>query len=216
MKSKGKDALETLPCSYGKSEVETLQVVLKDRGNGYTLCLNYYVFEDTDVIARDAKFINTSDEPVRLKRLMSTQLDLNKAGLVISSFHGGWVKEMRKVDTVLKAGKFVNSSYTGTTSNRSNSFIMVSDESTSAEYGDCYGFHLIYSGNHYEAVEVNAYDKTRIVTGINPTGFEFLLKPGDKFEAPEAVMTFSRDGHDGMSRICMILSMNILSAVMEG
>ena len=197
----GKEALETLPSSYDNAnEVETLRIELKDKNNGYTLRLNYYVFADTDVISRDAKFINTSDEEVKLRRLMSTQLDLNKAGLVVSSFHGGWVKEMQKYDTTVNIGKFVNSSYTGSSSNRSNPFIMVSDANTSAEYGDCYGFNLVYSGNHYEAVEVNAYDKTRIVTGINPQGFEFTIAPGESFEAPEAIMTYSHDGHDGMSR----------------
>ena len=195
----GKSELKTLPSSFG-DEVEGLHVTFKDKNNGYIIVLSYYVYEKEDVITRTAKFINTSSATVSLRRLMSTQVDFNEAGLIVSTFRGAWIKEMQMVDTKVSAGKFVNASFTGSSSNRANPFIMVSREGANEYQGDVYGFNLIYSGNHYEAVEVNAYDKTRVVTGINPTQFNFSLKPGDEFEAPEAVMTFSREGHNGMSQ----------------
>ncbi len=200
-KSEGKQAFETLPGSYDDTgNVEQLTVTLKDKNHGFTLELCYYVFAHCDVISRSAKFINSSDETVKLTRLMSTQLDLMGAGYVVTSFHGGWTKEMKRCDTRVGAGKFVNASYTGSSSSRANPFIMVGEETTSEDNGDCYGFNLIYSGNHYEAAEVNSFEKTRIVAGINPTNFAFTLEPGASFEAPEAVMTFSHQGHGGMSR----------------
>ena len=195
----GKSELKTLPSSFG-DDVEGLHVTFKDKNNGYIIVLSYYVYEKEDVITRTAKFINSSSATVSLRRLMSTQVDFNEAGLIVSTFRGAWIKEMQMVDTKVSAGKFVNSSFTGSSSNRANPFIMVSCEGANEYQGDVYGFNLIYSGNHYEAVEVNAYDKTRVVTGINPTQFNFNLKPGDEFEAPEAVMTFSREGHNGMSQ----------------
>ena len=195
----GKEELKTLPSSFGDG-VEGLHVTFKDKNNGYTIVLSYYVFEKEDVITRTAKFINTSSATVSLRRLMSTQVDFNEAGLTVSTFRGAWIKEMQLVDTKVNAGKFVNSSFTGSSSNRANPFIMISREGAAEYQGDVYGFNLIYSGNHYEAVEVNAYDKTRVVCGINPTQFSFNLKAGDEFEAPEAVMTFSKDGRNGMSQ----------------
>lgn len=195
----GKSELKTLPSSFG-DEVEGLHVTFKDKNNGYIIVLSYYVYEKEDVITRTAKFINASSATVSLRRLMSTQVDFNEAGLIVSTFRGAWIKEMQMVDTKVSAGKFVNASFTGSSSNRANPFVMISREGASEYQGDVYGFNLIYSGNHYEAVEVNAYDRTRVVTGINPTQFNFNLKPGDEFEAPEAVMTFSREGHNGMSQ----------------
>lgn len=197
---KGKAALETLPSTYDVSkEAEQLVVHLRDKNEGFLLELVYSVFPKEDVITRSAKFINKSDKPVRLTRLMSMQLDLNRSGYVVTSFHGGWTKEMNRYDTTVNIGKFVNASYTGSSSNRCNPFIMVSEPDTSETMGDCYGFNLVYSGNHYEAVEVNSFEKTRIVTGINPTNFAFLLAPGESFESPEAVMTFSHEGFSGVS-----------------
>ena len=102
----------------------------------------------------------------------------------------------------MQAGRLVNDSYTGTSSNRANPFVMLGRENTGEDQGECYGFHLLYSGNHYEALEVNGYGKTRLVTGINPRSFQWELKAGETFEAPEAVLTYSHKGYNGMSQ-CM-------------
>jgi alpha-galactosidase len=197
----GKEPFETLPSSYYKTgSVGHLLVILKDKNHGLTLELHYYVFEDCDVITRSSRLINTSSAPLRLERLMSMQLDFPDTGYVVTSFHGGWAREMEKYDTPVHIGRFVNASYTGTSSNRCNPFFMVSEPGTTEEQGNCFGFNLIYSGNHYEAIEVSGFGKTRVISGINPTNFAFLLEPGACFEAPEAVMTFSHEGHGGMSR----------------
>ncbi len=197
-KTTGKEEFKTLPGSFGDG-VEQLVIFMKDRNNGYTIELYYYVYEKEDVISRSAKFINTGEAMVVVTRIMSTQVDFYEKGLTVSTFNGAWIKEMQLTDTVVSAGKFVNSSFTGSSSNRANPFIMISRPGTTETAGDCYGFNLIYSGNHYEAIEVNAYGKTRVVTGINPTQFAFALEVGGEFEAPEAVMTFSEKGREGMS-----------------
>ena len=197
---KGKPEYDTLPGSYDeKDEADWLCITLKDKQYGLTLQLNYYVFEDCDVISRNSKLINDSEETVKLLRLMSTQLDFDTADYVFTTFNGAWAREMKRHDVRINMGKHVNASYTGTSSNRSNSFVMLSTEETTEDFGECYGFNLIYSGNHYEAVEVSSTGKTRIVTGINPQSFCFVLEPGEVFEAPEAVMTYSHQGFNGMS-----------------
>jgi alpha-galactosidase len=131
---------------------------------------------------------------------MSTQLDFETDGYILSTFNGSWAREMERHDIPIDIGRHVNASYGGCSSNRANPFVMLSRENTSEDEGPCYGLNLIYSGNHYEAAEVNGYKKTRIVTGINPQSFCYVLAPGDVFEAPEAVMTFSGDGFNGMSQ----------------
>jgi alpha-galactosidase len=199
--SKGKQPLLTLPSSYEENGgVEELTVILKDAQYALTLELHYYVFEAYDVISRSAKLINDSPDTVKLTRLMSTQLDFETDGYILSTFNGSWAREMMRYDIPICIGKHINASYCGCSSNRANPFVMLSKEHTSEDDGPCYGLNLIYSGNHYEAAEVNAYRKTRIVTGINPQSFCFVLEPGDSFEAPEAVMTFSSEGFNGMSQ----------------
>lgn len=198
--TKGKDVFCTLPGSYDDTgSAEQLCVNLKDRQYGLILQLFYYVYPDCDVISRSARLVNESKESIKLLRLLSMQLDFHTSDYVLTTFQGAWAREMRKMDIQVKAGKHVNSSYTGTSSNRANPFIMLSKRGTTEDFGDCYGVNLIYSGNHYEAAEVSSFGKTRLVSGINPQSFCFLLKPGEQFEAPEAVMTYSHLGFNGMS-----------------
>ena len=196
----GKAAFKALPGSYDDTnKVETLNVKLIDKNHGFELVLSYFVYTDCDVITRAAKFINKSKEAVKLTRMLSMLLDFDCAGMKITSFHGSWTNEMNKTDMILPAGKYVNSSFTGTSSNRTNPFFMVSEADSTETAGEVYGFNLIYSGNHYGAVEVSPWNKTRVAYGINPQNFSWILEPEQEFEAPEAVMTYSGAGFRQMS-----------------
>ena len=188
-----------LPGSFSPDgKYEHLCVRLRDAE--LILELHYCVYPECDVITRSARLINEGKEPVELERLMSVQLDLPSSGWEISSFHGTWTREMEKSSLVLSHGKYVIESRAGCSSNRANPFFMLHESSATEDHGAVYGFNLIYSGNHYAAIEVNAYQKTRAVQGINPFGFRFVLDGGESFEAPEAVMTFSDKGFTGQSR----------------
>ena len=195
-----KPEYRTLPGSYGgDGQVEHLCVTLEDKGYDLQLELHYYVYPHCDVIARSSRLINNSGNTIQVRRLMSLQLDLADTGYVMSTFTGAWAREMHRTDIPLRSGRIVNASYTGTTSSRANSFVMLSRRDTGEDVGECMGFHLIYSGNHYEAAEVSPYGKTRLVTGINPQSFCWHLAPGEDLEAPEAFFTWSGRGFNGMS-----------------
>lgn len=199
--AEGKEDYETLPGSYDENgAVEHLTVTLRDKEYQIVLELHYYVYEACDVIARSSKLLNDSDVDVVLERLMSLQLDFDRADYVMTGFHGAWAREMRRVDVPLRVGRYVGDSYTGTSSNRANPFFMLSGRGTDENHGICYGFNLIYSGNHYETAEVSGYGKTRILSGINPRSLCWRVAPSETFEAPEAVMTLSDAGYNGMSQ----------------
>ena len=188
---------KTLPTAYyPDGNGERLCVILRD--GELTLELYYRVFENCDVITRSAKLINGGDS-IELERILSTQIAIPFSGVCVTSFHGAWAREMNKCTSAVNAGKFVIESRAGCSSNRANPFFMVHAPETSEFSGSVYGFNLIYSGNHYSAVEVNAYGKTRIVSGIQPGGFRFILNKDECFEAPEAVMTYSARGFSGQS-----------------
>lgn len=190
--------LKDLPTSYRTDgRDEHLCLTLKD--GDLTLELHYYVYEKCDVITRYARLVNNGKKPVELLRLMSLQLDLFGAGWSVTLFRGAWAREMNKYTLPLPAGKIVNESRTGCSSNRANPFFMLHKADATESFGDVYGFNLIYSGSHYSSAEVSAYDKTRVVSGVQPQGMRFILSGGDSFESPEAVMTFSPLGFTGQS-----------------
>lgn len=194
-------ASDTLPVSYDESgKCEHLCITLSEKVKGVKLHLHYYVYEDCDCICRMSVLENTSGSEIVLKRLMSNQIDFDRAGYVFTTFGGAWAREMQKSSVPLVRGKFVNSSRSGESSHRANPFVMLHPQAASEDAGDVYGFNLIYSGNHYEAAEVSPFGKTRFISGINPDGFEFKVAPGEKFESPEAVMSYSAEGFNGLSR----------------
>lgn len=193
--------LTTLPCAYTEDgKAQHLCVIFGDHDPTLQLELHYRVYPECDVITRSARLINKGDDAIFLSRLMSTQIDLPFSGVAITSFHGAWAREMNKHTVTVGSGKYVTESRTGTSSNRTNPFFMVHSPNADEHSGDVYGFNLIYSGNHYSSVEVNAYGKTRIISGIQPSGFEAVLEEGEVFEAPEAVMTYSTSGFSGQSQ----------------
>ncbi len=196
--SNQKEPLQTLPCAYTENgKTEHLTVKLRD--GALVMELHYTVYPACDVITRSAVLLNEGDT-VQVERLMSMQLDMPFGGAAVTSFHGAWGREMNRHTAALPVGKLVLESRTGCSSNRVNPFFMVHSPDANEASGSVYGFNLIYSGNHYAAAEVNAYGKTRIVSGIQPEGFRWLLEKDGRFETPEAVMTYSENGFTGQSQ----------------
>ena len=196
-----KKPLATLPASYDDlGEAEHLLITLYDKQYDLTLEMHYYVYAADNVITKTVKLINSSKETVKLNRLLSNQLDLPDSGYKVINFTGAWTREVQRTDTILTAGKYVNDTYAGVSSNRANPFTMLAQPYTTEDYGQCYGFNLVYSGNHYTSFEVNSFGKTRVVSGINPRSFCFVLTPGEEFEAPEAIMSFSGSGFNALSQ----------------
>ena len=197
----GKAPFPSLPGSCGREDqVDTLILVLRDRQYGLTLELSYYVYRDVDAICRASRLINDSQSPVTLERLLSTQVDFGEDGWMLSSFHGAWAREMERETTAVGRTGAVSASMAGTSSSRSNPFVMLHRPETTEHFGLCYGMNLIYSGNHMSSAWVSGGGRTRFLSGINPENFSFRLEPGEDFQTPEAVMVCSEGGFSGMSR----------------
>ena len=182
---------------------QSLTVTLKDEEQKLSLEIAWYLYEECDVITRTAKIHNDSEGDVRLEAFTSAQLDFptrgtTDRGMIFTTFTGGWAREMQRNDHHLTSGRYVSESLLGASSSRANPFCMLRREASSEDYGEVYGFNLIYSGNHRESVEVTS-GRIRFMTGIHPQGFEWQLKPGDDFSAPEAVFSFSGKGMNGLS-----------------
>jgi len=193
-------SMNTLPNACDDSvSAETLVITLADQAGDMQLVLYYTVFPYADVISRRAVLINTGSTAISIRRIMSMQLDLENEGFSLVTFDGAWAKETHRHDRKLQYGQYVNSSVTGASSNRHNpGFLLYADGATQS-HGRVYGFNLVYSGNHIGIAELSPFDLVRVQLGIHPQSFEWTLESGERFETPEAVMTFSPDGFNGMS-----------------
>ncbi|MFA6941088.1 MAG: alpha-galactosidase [Clostridiaceae bacterium] len=189
--------MNTLPSAYGGDQ--TLVIKLKDTSCSITLDMYYTVFEKTDVITRRVVLRNESEKPLLIRRMMSMMVDLPDENFSLYTLDGGWIKEAHLHKRPVEYGITVNSSTTGDSSNRHNPGFILAESDAGQEAGHVYGFNLVYSGNHYSAVEKSGLDIVRVSLGINPHCFEWNLAQGESFESPEAVMTYSQHGFNGMS-----------------
>ena len=193
---------KTLPCAYAEKEnmAQTLVLYLREKVHNITLQLIYTAYPHENVITRRAVLTNNAEKDIVLRRMMSMLMDLPNRGYKLTTLDGDWIQEAHRSDRVLMPGCFVNQSTTGSSSNRHNAGVMLSEQTTCEDSGNAYGFNLVYSGNHYTAAELSPRDMVRVISGINPLCFSWTLHSGDFFETPEAVMTFSANGFNGMSR----------------
>ena len=193
-----KPELAGLPSSYGASQ--TLTVIMEDKALCAQLHLFYTVFENCNVITRSARLINNGEKTIKIHSLMSMQIDLPAGDYTMLSFDGAWIRERYQHERKLTAGECSIGSICGTSSNRHNPFFAIRKGDCNEQAGECWGINLVYSGNHIGRVEVAPHGMVRVQNGINPFEFEWALAPGQSFDAPESVLTYSHEGLNGMSR----------------
>jgi len=194
-----KPPLPGLPSAYDAAgRCQTLRVSLLEKDGGLRLELFYTTFDSCDVITRFVRLTNLGEKPVTVLRLLSNQVDFAEQDYLFTTFSGAWAREFEPTHTPCGPGTIVSGSRTGSSSNRANPFVILRGKNADETNGPCYGFHLIYSGDHYACACGNSYGKLRFLQGIQPEGFSWLLGPGDSFTTPEAAMTFGW-GLDEMS-----------------
>ncbi|WP_411552333.1 alpha-galactosidase [Paenibacillus lautus] len=198
----GKPKLEGLPAVYTEQddEADTLELELFDRVSGLTIYLSYTVMKAFDAISRSVSFRNDSKENMTLLRAMSASVDMDHSRYDLLHLHGAWARERHVQRRRLSPGMQGIESRRGSSSHNHNPFLALLSEGAGEEFGEVYGFSLVYSGSFSAQVEVDQYDTTRVTMGLNPFDFTWLLEPGQSFQTPEAVMVFSAEGLGGMSR----------------
>ena len=198
----GKERLKNMPSAFDDQgdDSQTLTVTFKDELANLVLQLHYTVFEKEDVIVRSATFINRGQEAVTLDRALSLQLDLPDHDYDMLQFSGSWARERHLIRTPLRSGIQSIGSLRVASSHQQNPFFALARLHTDNHQGAAFGFNFIYSGNFIDSVEVDQFDTTRVLVGINPDDFGWKLANGESFQTPEAVMTYTSDGLNRMSQ----------------
>ncbi len=190
-----------LPGVYADENAgETLEVLLRDATTGLEVVLEYGVIDACDAIVRSARIRNACKNKVILHRALSCCVDFqvpDAHDAII--FYGMHAKERVMQRTPLHHGKFRIDSTRGASSHQYNPFWIVCDPSADETHGSCYGLSFVYSGNFMAQAEVDQLIQTRLVMGIHPQGFRWALEPGDEFQTPQVILSYSAEGFDALS-----------------
>lgn len=198
-----KPSLEGLPSSYVKNKdtVATLVLYAKDKVNNLLVKLYYSIFYHLDVITRSVEFINEGSKEIKLLRALSMNLDIRDPNFDLITLYGRHNNERNLVRRQVVPGiQGIDSTRTSSSSHQ-NPFIALVKPETNEQYGEAYGFGLVYSGNFLAQVQLDSYETIRVSMGINPYDFSWKLSPGNSFQTPEVIMTYTNSGLGGMSRI---------------
>ncbi|HHD2971054.1 TPA: alpha-galactosidase [Clostridium perfringens] len=199
----GKQRLSGLPAVYVESEEEatSLEITLVDSLKNLEVILTYNVFENFDAITRSLKIVNNSDEKINIERVLSANVDFTTDEFDFIQLSGSWGRERHILRNPLRSGSQSIESRRGASSHAQNPFMALCSKDANEEYGEVYGFSLVYSGNFLANVEVDMYRNARAQIGINPFDFKWLLESKEEFQAPEVVLVYSSKGLNGMSQI---------------
>ncbi len=198
----GKPALRGLPATYIEeaSEATTLEVDLEDALKGLVVTLCYTAFTNHAVIARSVFVANHGTERIMLRCVHSAAMDLPDAEYDLIHLPGAHVRERELVRVPLDRSVHQMESRRGASSHQQNPFMALVRKNTTEEFGEAIGVSLVYSGNFQMTADVDQYDNTRVLAGINPFDFEWILEPGEGFQTPEALFVYSKEGLGGLSR----------------
>ena len=198
--SKGKYSIPGLPAVYAEEkEADTLEVILEDPASGAEVHLLYGVLYENDIITRAAKIVNGGTDGIVLQKAASMNLDWINGDYEWLTFYGGHVAERNIQRDELGHGIHAIGSVRGTSSHHYNPFAIVCERNADEERGRCYGFSFLYSGEFQMVAEKDQVNQTRLICGIHPDNFAWNLRPGEQFDTPEVMMTYSAEGFGTLS-----------------
>jgi alpha-galactosidase len=195
-----KPPLAGLPQTHcGAEKQRSLTIILKEKIKPVELHLHYSCFEHSNVITRSLEIINLGESAIKLDRAYSLSLDLFGGDFDAIHLSGKWINEGQVERHALAKGQFSIGSKRGVSSATHNPFMALVDPTCTDQAGECFGFAMIYSGNHHISAEVSPYEQTRIMLGISDFDFEWPLGQNERFICPEVAMTYSHEGLNQMS-----------------
>ena len=198
---KGKYEIPGLPAVYAKEdEAETLEITLKDTATEAEVILKYGVFEKEDVITRSVVVKNSGKTPIVINKVHSMCLDIPYGDWEWMHFYGRHTMERQAERVPVLHGISESSSSRGTSSHHQNPAVLLCEKDCTETNGHCIGAALMYSGGFQAQVEKDQLEQIRLVMGIHPDTFEWILEAGEAFYTPEVILSCSTTGFAKLSQ----------------
>ena len=140
---------DSVPESEGLPHVrcggQTLTIFLRDLCSDAEIQLNYTVYDDSDVLVRNARIVNAGKQPFHLKKAFSFCVDLPDRNYKLLRLHGAWTRERTPEITDLGHGIIRLQSTCGASSFGIHPFLCLLEQDCREEKGVCYGVQLVYA-----------------------------------------------------------------------
>ncbi|MFV0503900.1 MAG: alpha-galactosidase [Lachnospirales bacterium] len=197
----GKKKLKGLPATYVNLDTEatSLEIVMADPNRGVKAILSYTIYEELPVITKSVIYINKSGKKVILNKGYSACIDIDNNNYEMIQFPGAWAREKQFERCKLSNGLHVLDSKRGSSSIFQQPFMALVSPETTEFSGEVRAFNFVYSGNFEIKTNVDTFNQTRVMVGINSHNFSWVLENEESFQTPEVVCVYSNTGLNGMS-----------------
>ncbi len=185
-----------MPSLYDNEEEkgETLVITMREKVSHVVVRLLYGVFEQENVITRSVQVENYGENEIVLSKCLSCCLDFQYGEYDLITFVGRHTLERSPERNRVGRTKLEIGSLRGTSSHQYNPAMILCAPEATEDFGDCYGLCLVYSSNFTACAQKDQRGQTRVLMGIQPNHFSFLLKKGEVFDAPQVILSYSDSG----------------------
>ena len=199
---KGKYNLQGLPSLYGsENDFTSLIITCKEVSSNVTLLLQYSISSTYPIICRSSKIINNSNDNVVIEKAYSSCLDFKTSDYDVLYLSGRYGKERNITRNKVMPGIQSIASLQGKSSHTCSPFVAIIDKDTTEDYGNVYAMNFAYSGNFDISINSNEDKLLRVLVGINPETFEYVLENKQELQTPEVILLHTNKGLGEMSRI---------------
>ena len=190
---------EIKPVSEGMTQTV---ITLKDKVYDFFIKVHFEAYHDEDIISMSTTLENQEPGPVMLYDYASGYLPLRAGKYFLTSFHGEWYAEMNLQQEELTRGVKILDSKHGTRSTHklSPTFILGLDQPAAENTGHLVAGTVAWSGNWSLVFEKQVNETLQCLGGVNSYGSEWALSPGNSFETPQFLFTYSAQGKGRASR----------------
>ncbi|AOW11760.1 glycoside hydrolase [Hydrogenophaga crassostreae] len=175
----------------------SLRIQLLDSANQIEVHIDLRM-DASDTLHIGTRLINQGTVPLQVNGLASANLSLPGQMDTVHSFHGQWSNEFQWQCQPLARAQWRQENRSGRTSHQMFPGAVIANTHTGWHSGACYGAHLAWSGNFAQTIDTLDDGLRQWQLGVAFAPGELALAPGDSFDAPTVLASFSPAGRNGL------------------
>ena len=153
----------------------------------------------SDVLSATTELTNLGNDAVNVNWCAAPTIPMPLHIDQIMSFEGRWSNEFQRKSFDMFLGSFVRENRKGKTSHDNFPGMVMHNKLTHEQGGECYGFHLGWSGNHKMRAELLAEGRCYAQLGELLMPGELALAPNESYTSPTLYTAYSNQGFSGLS-----------------
>lgn len=189
-----------LPGPHSDQQAETLVLTLEDGLAQLRLTLYYTAFEGQSTIASFSRLENLGQKAAVIHKNLSFMADLPAGRYDTVTLQGAYAREKTVRRSPVRQGFFKVASNRGASGHAQTPALILCQQQTTEDAGEALALQLLYSGNFQVWTEQNQINEVRLGIGLNDENFSWELEPGQSFDTPVALVTYSSQGLTGLSQ----------------